>query len=128
LGESDGEPVTLLDCQLTHFESQLFGNPIAQTLIAMRAFVGIHLDVPDQVAFKAISIKIENLHVWAATTGLTEQVEFEDGRQRGPVIRADFPEERSLSSDGRRNTPNDVRCCWCGQEKSWQALRPGFGR
>jgi len=95
LGESDGEPVTLLDCQSTHFESQLFGNPIAQTLIAMQAFVGIHLDVPDQVAFKAISIKIENLHAWTAATGLSEQVEFEDGRQRGPVIRADFPEEQS---------------------------------
>jgi len=109
LGESDGQQATLLDCcpssssrSLQNRSQSLFD----QTLIAMRALIGVHLESADQATFKAMEINIENLLAWSAAKGLRERViDFQDAREReADIISAEFPEERSALIDDYRIT------------------------
>lgn len=88
-GRAAGKEITLLDCVATSTVSGLFGGPQAQTVGALTALIGVHLEEPEQKVFTECLVSIEDLTRWSAISGF----EWTVGREKGKPTRA-----RSISA------------------------------
>jgi hypothetical protein len=77
LGESAGEPFTLLQCHLFRTGRGL------QDIRVMRALRGIHLTEPDQEVFDSVELKVEYLLGWTRTSTLKGTAELANGNWTG---------------------------------------------
>lgn len=100
-GLSEGKDITLLDCVPTHTMSRLFGGPEEQTVSALTALVGVHLEEPDQAVFTECRVSVEDLTPWAAASGFELTFGVEDERPtRARSISAEPAEEPVVVVDG----------------------------
>lgn len=85
LGVADNKEVTLLDCHPTHSQTYGFGldGPHKQTVSALTALVGIHLEESEQAVFTECRVSVENLGRWAASSVFTGTMGLKDGRTDG---------------------------------------------
>lgn len=103
LGFADKKDVTLLDCYPRHTQSYWPGSagPHKQTVSAMTALVGVHLDDSEQEVFTACHVSVENLTRWAASSVFTGTMGLKDERFDGSgTISVKPVDEPSVVVDG----------------------------
>lgn len=85
LGESDGKYISLLDTHVLSAQSNLFSGtdaPSKLDLGANMALVGCHLEDPEEAAFVAAIVEVENLTAWSQRSSIEIKVTHEQETQR----------------------------------------------
>lgn len=103
LGVADNKRITLLDCHPKHSKTYGFAmdGPHKQTVSALTALVGVHLDRPDEAVFTECRVSVENLTLWAASSAFTQSIGFEGERLDGRgTISVKSVDEPSVVVDG----------------------------
>lgn len=103
-GVAEQREITLLECIPTKSLSNIGArvkSPDKQTVMATKALIGVHLDNPDERAFSALEVSIEDLTHWSASspfqTSLGIPKDKWDGRAKISVIPV---EDKSVTVKG----------------------------
>lgn len=101
LGVTGRRRVTLVDCAPKRSEAYAFGSPYKQTVSAVSALVGVHLDEVEQAIFTECQVSVENLRGWANSSALIAEMTFTDDKAyaSGTIITTPV-EEPSVVVDG----------------------------
>lgn len=85
LGVADNKEVTLIGCHPKNSITYGFSSdgPSKQTVSAVTALVGVHLESTDQAVFTQCRVSVENLGLWAASSVFTQSVGFDGERLSG---------------------------------------------
>jgi hypothetical protein len=94
LGNSAGEPFTLLQCNPLHTGA---GKQDMQVLRTLR---GIHLNEPDEAVFDSVVLKIEYLLGWMRATTMKRTVELGNGKWTGNQTATTAPAEDLTAAHG----------------------------
>src|SRR5262249_40961354 len=95
LGNSAGDPFTLLQCNPLH------SGGGRQDIRVLRALHGIHLNEPDENVFDSVVLKIEYLLGWMRTTTVKRTIELGNGNWTGMQTAATAPtEDLTAAHDG----------------------------
>jgi hypothetical protein len=94
LGNSAGEPFTLLQC------NPLRSGGGKQDIRVLRALRGIHLNDPDEDAFDSVVLKIEYLLGWMRATTIKRTVELNNGGWTGKQTATTAPAEDLTATHG----------------------------
>ncbi|GAB2473652.1 hypothetical protein GCM10027030_05210 [Luteococcus sediminum] len=103
LGTADNKEITLLDCYPQHTQSYWPGpdGPHKQTISALTALVGVHLEDAEQEVFTESRVSVENLTLWAASSVFTQSLGLDGERLDGRGTLAVKPvDEPSVVVDG----------------------------
>jgi hypothetical protein len=103
LGNSAGEPFTLLQCNPLHTGG---GKQDVQVLRTLR---GIHLNEPDEAVFDSVVLKIEYLLGWTRTTTMKRTVELGNGNWTGKQTATTAPAEDLTATHGGHDYILSVR-------------------
>lgn len=104
LGVAENRAVTLLDCD--PISSKSFGigiteGPHKQTVSALTALVGAHIQGSDDEVFTSALVSVENLRRWASSSVFTKTIGVQDERLDGRgTISVKPTEEPSVVVDG----------------------------
>lgn len=82
-GLAENREITLLDCMPTHTMSRNFGPPEQQTIHALTALSGVHLDTADQAVFTKCLVAVEDLTMWSDTSVLSQTIGLDGWRPTG---------------------------------------------
>lgn len=100
-GVAEGRPLTLLSCVPTHTNSRNFGGPEEQTLSALTALVGVHLEDPEEPVFTQSLVSVEDLTRWSASSVFEGTLGFKDNKPTGKgTISVQPVEEPSVVVEG----------------------------
>lgn len=104
LGVAENKEITLLDCLPVSSKSYGIGilrGPQKQTVSAMTALVGVHLEGNEDEVFTSSLVSVENLMKWAASSVFTESIGMKDQRPDGRgTISVEPADEPSVVVDG----------------------------
>lgn len=85
-GAIEGKLVTLLDCSPGATKRYGFlpkDAPDEQTVHALTALVGVHLDSADDALFSTSRVSVEDLRRWSNSSVFTQTIGMTDGRRNG---------------------------------------------
>lgn len=102
-GIAENKAITLLNCLPEH--SQTYGpgvnGPSTQTISALTALVGVHLDGEDHEVFASCLVSVEDLQRWSSSSVFTGSIGLKDERADGRgTISVEPVEEPSVVVDG----------------------------
>lgn len=102
-GVADNKEITLIDCLPIHSQSYGFGlgGPHKQTVSALTALVGVHLEDVGQAVFTECQVSVEDLRRWSNSSVFTGTMGCKDERLDGSGTMSVKPvDEPSVVVDG----------------------------
>lgn len=85
LGVADNKEITLLGCVPVSSKSYGMGfdGPHKQTVSALTALVGVHLEDSDQDIFTKCEVSVENLNLWSGSSVFSMKLGMDDKKPNG---------------------------------------------
>ncbi|HEY4214085.1 MAG TPA: HEPN domain-containing protein [Steroidobacteraceae bacterium] len=84
-GTCENLDITLLDCLNLHSRGGFIEAPSFQRLLAQRAIVGTHLQSRQDDAFRAMTVRLENLTSWVSLPSVVHKAGFEENVSKAEV-------------------------------------------